>query len=34
MQIKCEYHYIKLTEKEEVIMYYREDQHHECNIQR
>lgn len=32
--IKCEYHYIKLTEKEQVIMYYREDQHHECNIQR
>lgn len=32
--IKCEYHYIILMEKEQVIMYCSEDQHHECDIQK
>lgn len=32
--IKCEYHYMTLTEKEQMIIYYSEDQHHECNIQK
>lgn len=32
--INCEYHYILLMEKEQLILYYSEDQHHECNIQK